>query len=102
MKGMKKLFALLAVLTMALTMTPMVAPVAAANELKITLNTTSTTLYESATTQLKVEKVELAVGETTIELPTASVEFSWASFSEKIKNAFDGVYPTISLILFSL
>jgi len=31
MKGMKKLFALLAVLTMALTLTPMVAPVAAAD-----------------------------------------------------------------------
>jgi len=78
MKGMKKLFALLAVLTMALTLTPMVTPVAAADELKITLNTTSTTLYETATTQLKVEKVELAVGRT-IELPTASVDFSWRS-----------------------
>jgi len=84
MKGMKKLFALLAVLTMALTLTPMVTPVAAADELKITLNTTSTTLYEDATTQLKVEKVELVAGGQSIPLNTASVDFSWASVNPSI------------------
>jgi len=86
MKGMKKLFALLAVLTMALTLTPMVAPVAAADQqdLEITLNTTSTTLYKTATTQLKVEKVELVVGEVKQSLKTASVDFEWNSLNEGV------------------
>jgi len=60
MKGMKKLFALLAVLTMALTLTPMVAPVAAADELTVEINggETGTVLYvRGATVSLAVTKI---------------------------------------------
>ena len=60
MKGMKKLFALLAVLTMALTLTPMVAPVAAADELTVEINggETGTVLYVGgATVSLAVTKI---------------------------------------------
>lgn len=49
MKGMKKLFALLAVLTMALTLTPMVTPVAAADGLVAEIVPSTATVYVGST-----------------------------------------------------
>jgi len=59
MKGMKKLFALLAVLTMALTLTPMVAPVAAAT---VTLEPDEVTLFVGETKQLTLKVDGGAIG----------------------------------------
>jgi len=64
MKGMKKLFALLAVLTMALTLTPMVTPVAAADT--VTLEPSTATLFVGETKQLTLKLNGGAIGGTYI------------------------------------
>jgi len=71
MKGMKKLFALLAVLTMALTLTPMVTPVAAADTVTITLEPNTATLFVGESVQLQV-KVNNGI-------PAGAYNFLWSA-----------------------
>jgi len=79
MKGMKKLFALLAVLTMALTLTPMVTPLNAAtfNDITVTPNPTSATLLLNVNpTALITVAASLSGGDITNQ---EGVTYSWSS-----------------------
>jgi len=81
MKGMKKLFALLAVLTMALTLTPMVTPLNAAtfNDITVTPNPTSTTLLLNVNpTALITVTASLSGGDITNQ---QGVTYSWSSWN---------------------
>jgi len=81
MKGMKKLFALLAVLTMALTLTPMVTPLNAAtfNDITVTPNPTSTTLLLNVNpTALITVAASLSGGDITNQ---EGVTYSWSSWN---------------------
>jgi len=88
MKGMKKLFALLAVLTMALTLTPMVAPVAAADELKATVVQKGTSneyvvldFAKSKTATIEVSK--LTLNGVSISLDE-NVSYTWFSGNSRL------------------
>jgi len=95
MKGMKKLFALLAVLTMALTLTPMVTPVAAADELTVTLDTTATTVYKGDQFVLKVTSIKL--NDTPVDLNDTAVTYAWGSVSPAIASVDDVNRPTTTV-----
>ena len=74
MKGMKKLFALLAVLTMALTLTPMVTPVGAAD--RVTLEPSTATLFVGESTELTVKVND--------SIPGQGYAISWSTASAGI------------------
>lgn len=103
MKGMKKLFALLAVLTMALTLTPMVAPVAAAEGLTVEINggETGTVLYgtsptsPSATALLAVTKI--SDGELTINPTNTGVTYQWYVYNENVATVSPTTASTTTL-----
>jgi len=93
MKGMKKLFALLAVLTMALTLTPMVAPVAAADDYIVTITPEEATVYEGQTVEFKV-KVTSSSGFT---VDPGLISYSWLSTATDVATVPD-VHTSTALV----
>jgi len=94
MKGMKKLFALLAVLTMALTLTPMVAPVAAADEYIVTITPEEATVYEGQTVEFKVT-VERADG---FAVNPSGITYSWRSTATRVATVPASAFSSTVLV----
>lgn len=94
MKGMKKLFALLAVLTMALTLTPMVAPVAAADDYIVTITPEEATVYEAQTVEFKVT-VKSADG---FPVDPSRISYSWLSTATDVATVPVGAFSSTVLV----
>jgi len=94
MKGMKKLFALLAVLTMALTMTPMVGVNAQTNDLNVTVTPASATIAKGTATAFTASAMYGSTDITNAE----GVTFSWdiIAGSDSIDVQSDGNTATVT------